>query len=144
MKNVTTMIPSVIRHLFKATTITSLFIATILGIFAAGAAFAEKKPRDFFDPKGIEVGTPTVDEDGNHRIPIKFETAIMHSALMNKKVHVSVVGKEIRITADFGLVEKKNGYPGYIEPKGLAAGAYDLKYLDPNGKLHPIGPVTLP
>lgn len=144
MKNATITNPSGFSHWLKASRITSLLTATILGMFAVGAAFAEKKPRDFFDPKGIEVGTPSVDGDGNHRIPIKFETAIMHSALMNKKVHVSVVGKEIRITADFGLVEKKSGYPGYIEPKGLAAGTYDLKYLDPNGKLHPIGPVTLP
>ncbi|QTN33591.1 hypothetical protein HZ994_15165 [Akkermansiaceae bacterium] len=106
-------------------------------------AFAEKKPRNFFAPKGIVVGTPAVAGDGELRIPIKFETDIVHSALMNKKVHVSVKGNEIHITADYGLIGKKS-YPGYIPAKGLARGTYELRYRDPDGKLHPIGSVTLP
>jgi hypothetical protein len=144
MKNATTTNPSGFSHWLKVSRIPSLLTAAILGMFAVEAAFAEKMPRDFFAPKGIEVGTPTVDEEGNRRIPIKFETAIVHSAIWIDMVHTSVVGKEIRITADYRLTGGKNRYKGYIEPKGLAAGTYDLKYLDPNGKLHPIGPVTLP
>ncbi|PQJ27695.1 hypothetical protein [Rubritalea profundi] len=130
--------------------IKGILITTLLITISLGTASAEKKSRNFFAPKGIIVTAPTVQKDGTHRIPIKFKTAIIHSAQWMSKVHSSVVGKEIHITADFrlaggsSLVGRKKTYPGYIEPKGVAAGTYELKYLDPNGNLHDIGPVTLP
>jgi hypothetical protein len=124
--------------------ISTFLLLCMLVVSSLGIAFAEKKSRDFFAPKGIAVGTPSVDENGACRIPIKFETAIVHSAIWIDMVHTSVVGKEIRITADYRLTGGKNRYKGYIALKGLAAGTYELKYLDPKGKLHPIGPVTLP
>jgi len=123
--------------------IKGILITTLLITISLGTASAEKKSRNFFAPKGVTVAAPTVEKDGTHRIPIKFKTAIIHSAQWIDKVHSSVVGKEIRITSDF-RTGGKSRYPGYIEPKGVAAGTYELKYLDPNGKLHDIGPVTLP
>lgn len=127
-----------------ATLIGGILLSCVLAASTLGTAFAEKKPRDFFAPKGIVVGTPSVDEEGARRIPIKFETAIVHSAIWIDMVHTSVAGKEIRITADYRLTGGKNRYKGYIAPNGLAAGTYELKYLDPDGKLHPIKTVTLP
>lgn len=124
--------------------VSGILLLCLLVASTFGTAFAEKKSRDFFAPKGIVVGTPSLDEDGARRIPVKFETAIVHSAIWIDTVDTTLVGKEIRITADYRLQGGQNRYKGYIMPKGLAAGTYELRYLDPDGKLHDIGPVTVP
>lgn len=35
-------------------------------------------------------------------------------------------------------------YPGYLEVKGISVRIYALKYQDPDGTAHPIGPLVLP
>lgn len=118
--------------------------ASIMGIALSGAGTAEEKSRDFFAPKGIVIGAEEVTAEGAFRVPITFETAIMHSSQWIDTVKVSVEGKSIFITADFTSTGRKSRYPGYIELKDLSSGEREIKYRDPDGKLHPLGKVTVP
>ena len=48
------------------------------------------------------------------------------------------------MTASFTRANRKSGYPGHVEVKGVSAGTYTVKYRDPDGTDHAIGPVVLP
>jgi len=118
--------------------------ASIIVIALSGIGIAKEKSRNFFAPKGIVIGAGEVTEKGAFRVPITFETAIIHSSQWIDRVKVSVDGKSILITADFTSAGRKSRYPGYIELKDLSSGEREIKYRDPDGKLHPLGKLTVP
>lgn len=117
---------------------------TLLIAALALSGCSEKKSRDFFAAGGIAIGAPAAVGPGTYRIPIDFETEIVHSGQWIDVVSAKVSGSEILVTASFKSASGKGGYPGYVEVKGLSAGTYTLKYLDPDGTSHAIGPVVLP
>ena len=107
-----------------------------------GALTSEMRPRSFFAANGITAGTPVKGEDGTYRIPLVFETEVMHSALSPVAVEASSKGSEILVSASYAVGESR--YPGFIELNGVKAGDYELKYLDPDGTTHPVAVVVLP
>ncbi len=114
-------------------------IATIL---LAGCG--DKKSRDFFAAKGITVGTPVSIGKRSYRIPVDFETDGPYSAQWIDTVVTSVDATDILVTAVFTHSNRSGRYPGYIEISGVSTGTYDLKYRDPDGTRHRVGPVELP
>lgn len=102
------------------------------------------KSRDFFAPGGIMIGAPAATQPGIHQIPIEFTTKIEHSGQWIDAVSAKVSGSDILVTATFTSANRKSRYPGYVELKGVSSGTYALKYQDPDGTAHPIGPVVLP
>jgi hypothetical protein len=123
------------NHILKVT----LFLALI-----ALSGCSEKKSRDFFATNGIAIGASAATEPGTYRIPIEFGTKIEHSGQWMDLVSAKVSGSDILVTASFTSANRKSGYPGYIKVKGVSAGTYTLKYQDPDGTAHTIGPVVLP
>ena len=81
---------------------------------------------------------------GNYRIPIDFETEIVHSGQWIDTVQAEIDGSDIQVTAIFTHANRESRYPGYIEVTGARAGVYTLQYRDPDGNLHLIESVTLP
>jgi hypothetical protein len=120
------------KHMIK---ITSLLAAIAL------LGCSEEKSRDFFAASGITIGAPTALA---YRIPIEFETQIVHSGLSIDEVSTTVAGSDILVTASFAYPPPKSGYPGHIVVNGVSAGTYTLKYRDPDGTDHTIGQVVLP
>lgn len=118
-------------------------IILLIASFAISAC-AEMKSRDFFAAGGITIGAPAATQPGIFRIPIEFGTKIEHSGQWIYAVSATVSGSDILVTATFTSANRKSGYPGYVELKGISAGTYILKYRDPDGTAHPIGPVVLP
>jgi hypothetical protein len=118
---------------------TTLLLATI-----ALVGCSDRKSRDFFAAGGITIGAPATLGAGTYRIPIEFETKIVNSGQWIDAVSTKVAGSDILVTASFTSANRKSGYPGYIEVKGVSAGTYTLKYRDPDGTDHTIGPVVLP
>lgn len=127
--------PTMMKHVFK--------IALLIASFAITAC-SEPKPRDFFAAGGITIGAPAAIEPGTYRIPIQFDTKIVHSGQWIDAVSAKVSGSDILVTATFTSANRKSGYPGHVEVKGIPAGTYTLKYQDPDGTTHPVGPVVLP
>jgi hypothetical protein len=121
-----------------------LLKAFIMLLALSGMGIAGQKSRDFFAPDGIVIGSPEVTAEGAFRVPITFRTAITHSSQWIDTVKVSVDRKSILITANFTTAGRKSRYPGYIELKGLSSGEHEIKCRDPDGKLHPLGKVTVP
>ena len=119
------------------TAISFLVVVTFVGC-------SDQKPRDFFAPSGITIGDPSALGVGAYKIPIEFETAIVHSGQWIDSVNAKVAGSDILITASFNSTNRKSNYPGYIEVKGASPGTYTLIYHDPDGTDHAIGSVTLP
>jgi hypothetical protein len=117
---------------------------TLLMAFVALSGCSQRKSRDFFATDGITIGAPTAIEPGIYRIPMDFETKVVHSGEWIDVVSAKVSGSDILVTATFTLANRKSRYPGYIEVKGVSAGTYTLKYRDPDGTTYPIGPVVLP
>jgi hypothetical protein len=105
---------------------------------------SEPRSRDFFAKDGITVGTPAALGPGSYKIPLEFVTAIMHSGQWIDSVDADVVGSDILISARFSSSGRKSRYPGYVTVTGTTPGTYALKYRDPNGSMHAIGPVVLP
>lgn len=105
---------------------------------------SERKGHDFFAAGGVTVGVPIVVEHGVYRIPIEFETKIVHAGQWIDTVGSEVTGADIFVTARVTTTARKSRYPGYIELKGVAAGSYTLNYRDPNGSVHSMGSVLLP
>jgi hypothetical protein len=118
---------------------TTLLLATI-----ALVGCSDKKSRDFFATGGITIGAPSTLGAGAYKIPIEFETQIVHSGQSIDEVNTTVTGSDILVTASFTSPPRKGGYPGHIEVKGVSAGTYTLKYRDPDGTDHTIGQVVLP
>ncbi len=118
-------------------------ITLLIASFAISAC-SDMKSRDFFAAGGITIGVPAATQPGSYRIPIEFETKIEHSGQWIDAVSAKVSGSDIMVTATFTSANRKSGYPGYVEVKGISAGTYTLKYRDPDGTTHPIGPVVLP
>ncbi len=118
---------------------TLLFIAV-----TSLVACANTKSRDFFAANGITVGDPVKVKVGTYRIPISFETEIVHSGQWIDTTKAKIDGSDIQVTAIFTNANRKSRYPGYIEVNGARAGVYTLKYLDQDGTLHTIKSVTLP
>lgn len=79
---------------------------------------------------------------GSYKIPIEFETAGVHSALGIDSIKASVKGGDILVTAAYAVGGSRN--PKHIELSRITPGTYQLKYLDPDGKVHLIAPVSLP
>jgi hypothetical protein len=117
---------------------------TLLIASLALSGCSEKKSRDFFAAGGIAIGAPAAIEPGTYRIPMDFETEIVHSGQWIDVVNAKVSGADILMTASFTSANRKSRYPGYVEVKGLSAGTYTLNYLDPDGTAHAMGPVVLP
>jgi hypothetical protein len=117
---------------------------TMLLAAVALVGCSEEKSRDFFSAGGITIGAPSALGGGAYRIPIEFETQIVHSGQSIDEVSTTVTGSDILFTASFAGPPPKGGYPGHIEVKGVSAGTYTLKYRDPDGTDHTIGPVVLP
>ena len=105
---------------------------------------SDKKSRGFFAASGITIGAPAAIQPGTYRIPIEFETKIVHSGQWIDAVSANVSGSDILVTATFTSANRKSRYPGFVEVKGISAGTYALKYRDPDGTTHPMGPVVLP
>lgn len=110
---------------------------------------SEPRSRDFFANDGITVGAPTALGSESYKIPLEFTTAIVHSGQWIDSVDAEVANADILITARFitasaGSSGRKSGYPGYVTVTGIKPGTYSLKYRDPNGSIHAIGPVVLP
>jgi hypothetical protein len=122
-------------HIIKKTLI-------LAAIVLAGCS--DEKSRDFFAKGGITIGAPAALGSGSYTIPIEFETEIVHSGQWLNAVDADVSGSDILFTASFTSAHRKSSYPGYIEVSGLSPGTYTLKYRDPNGTVHAIGPVILP
>ncbi len=123
------------KHVMKIVLLISAF--TISG-------YGDGKSRDFFAAGGITIGAPAMSQPGSYKIPIEFETKIVHSGQWIDSVSAKVSGSDILVAATFTSANRKSRYPGYVEVKGISAGTYTLKYQDPDGKTHPIGPVVLP
>lgn len=134
-ENKATNTTTIMKHLLMITLLTASF---------AISGCSEEKSRDFFAAGGIAIGAPAAIEPGNYRIPIKFETKIVHSGQWIDTVSAKVSGSDILVTANFTSANRKSRYPDYVEVKGIPAGTYTLKYRDPDGTTHPIGPVVLP
>lgn len=107
------------------------------------AACAKEKPRDFFAKGGITIGDPAALGSGTYRIPLAFETAIVHSGQWIDIVDADVVGTDILLTTSFTPATRKSRYPGYVEVNGVSPGTYTLKYRDPDGTVHVIDTVIL-
>jgi len=105
---------------------------------------SDEKSRDFFTKGGITIGAPAVLGVGSYKIPIQFETQIVHSGQWIEKVDTEVAGSDILLTASFTSSNRKSSYPGHIEVTRVSPGTYTLKYRDPDGTLHAIGSVILP
>lgn len=105
---------------------------------------SEPRSRDFFAKDGVTVGAPTALGSGSYKIPLEFVTAIVHSGQWIDSVDADVANADILITARFISSGRKSGYPGYVTVTGIKPGTYSLKYRDPNGSMHAIGPVVLP
>lgn len=123
------------KHMIK----TIFILATI-----ALVGCSEEKSRDFFSAGGITIGAPTALGAGAYRIPVEFETQVVHSGQSIDEVSATVDGSDILVTASFAGPPPKTGYPGHIEVKGVSAGTYTLKYRDPDGTDHTVGRVVLP
>lgn len=123
------------KHMIK---ITSLLAAIAL------LGCSEEKSRDFFAASGITIGAPTALRAGAYRIPIEFETQIVHSGQSIDEVSTTVTGSDILVTASFADPPPKSGYPGHIVVNGVSAGTYTLKYRGPDGTDHTIGQLVLP
>ncbi len=123
------------QHIIK----TTLFLAAIV---LAGCS--QKKSRDFFAAGGITIGAPATTQPGSYKIPIEFETKIVHSGQWIDTVSAKVSGSDILVTATFTSSNGKSSYPGYIEVNGISPGTYFIKYRDPNGTVHSIGSAILP
>ena len=118
---------------------TALLLAA-MGLVGCG----DKKSRSFFAPSGVFVGSPVMVEAGAYRIPIKFETEIVHSGQWIDTVQAEVDGSDIQVTAVFTHANRESRYPGYIEVSRARPGVYALQYQDPDGTLHLIELVSLP
>ena len=118
-------------------------ITLILAAIAL-AGCSDEKSRDFFAKGGITIGAPAALGSGSYKIPIEFETEIVHSGQWIDEVDTEVAGSDILLTASFTSANRKSSYPGYVEVNGVSPGTYTLKYQDPNGTVHAIGPVILP
>jgi hypothetical protein len=112
--------------------------------FIALSGCSDEKSRDFFAAGGITIGHPVATGPGTCRIPIEFKTEIVHSGQWIDTVSAKVSGSDILVTASFTSANRKSGYPGFIEVKGVSAGIYTIKYLDPDDTIHSIGSVVLP
>jgi len=123
------------HHIIKTTLI-------LTAIALAGCS--DKKSHDFFAKGGITIGTPAALGSGSYKIPLEFETAIVHSGQWIDAVDTDVAGSDILLTASFTSANRKSSYPGYVKVNGVSPGTYTLKYRDPNGTVHAIGPVILP
>jgi hypothetical protein len=123
------------QHIIKTTLI-------LTAIALAGCS--DEKPRDFFAKGGITIGAPAALGSGSYKIPIEFETEIVHSGQWIDAVDADVAGSDILLTASFTSSNRKGSYPGYVKVNGFSPGTYTLKYRDPNGTVHAIGPVVLP
>lgn len=117
--------------------------ALILAAMAL-AGCSEEKSRDFFAKGGITVGAPAALGAESYKIPVGFVTEVVHSGQWIDGVESVVVGSDILLTASFTSASRKSGYPGHVEVHGVASGTYTLKYRDPDGTVHAIGPVVLP
>ena len=115
----------------------------ILAVIAL-VSCSEEKPRDFFVKGGITIGSPAALGAGSYKIPIEFETEIVHSGQWIDTVDADVSGSDILLTASFTSSNGKSGYPGYIEVKGISPGTYSIKYRDPDGTVHTLGRAILP
>lgn len=122
----------------------SLIKCTLILAAVALAGCSEEKSRDFFAKRGITVGAPAALGSGSFEIPIEFETDIVHSGQWIDGVDAEVVGSDILLTASFTSANRKSGYSGHVEVHGVSPGSYTLKYRDPDGSVHAIGPVVLP
>jgi len=123
------------KHIIK----TTLILAAM-----ALAGCSDEKSRDFFAKGGITIGAPAALGAGSYKIPIEFETEIVHSGQWIDAVEADVAGSDILLTASFTSANRKSSYPGYVEVNGVSPGTYTLKYRDPDGTVHAIGPVILP
>ena len=130
-----TILSATMQHTIKAT----LILAVI-----ALASCSQKKSRDFFAKGGITIGAPAALGSGSYKIPIEFETEIVHSGQWIDTVDADVSGVDILLTASFTSSNGKSGYPGYIEVKGISPGTYSIKYRDPDGTVHTLGRAILP
>lgn len=43
------------------------------------SGYSDVKPRDFFAASGITIGAPATTQAGSYKIPMEFETKIVHS-----------------------------------------------------------------
>jgi hypothetical protein len=123
------------KHIVK----TMLSLAII-----ALASCSEEKSRDFFAIGGITIGAPSALGSGSYKIPLEFETEIVHSGQWIDKVDAEVVGADILLTASFTSANHKGRYPGYSKIDGVSPGNYTLKYRDPDGIVQEIGKVVQP
>jgi hypothetical protein len=130
-----TILSATMQHTIKAT----LILAVI-----ALASCSQKKSRDFFAKGGITIGAPAALGSGSYKIPIEFETEIVHSGQWIDTVDADASGADILLTASFTSSNGKSGYPGYIEVKGISPGTYSIKYRDPDGTVHTLGRAILP
>lgn len=123
------------KHIIK----TTLILAAI-----ALTGCSEEKSHDFFAKGGITIGAPSSLKTGSYKIPLEFKTAIIHSGQWINAVDAELTGSDIQLTASFTSANSKSNYPGFIEVNGVSPGTYTLKYRDPDGTVHAIGPVILP
>jgi hypothetical protein len=118
----------------------ALILLTAIGLLGCG----DPKSRSFFASSGITVGAPVTTSRGNYRIPIEFETEIIHSGQWIDTVEAKVDGTKILITAVFTHANRKSRYPGYVEISDASPGAYKIEYQDPDGARHLVKAVTFP
>lgn len=121
-----------------------IFRALILLTAIGASGCGDPKSRNFFASSGITVGTPVTTSTGKYRIPIEFETEIVHSGQWIDTVEAEVDGAEILVTAVFTQANRKSRYPGYVEISDVSPGAYKIEYRDPDGARHLVKSITLP
>jgi hypothetical protein len=120
----------------------NLLKTTLMLVVLALTGCSEKKSRDFFAKGGITAGAAAALGSGSYKIPMEFETEIVHSGQWIDAVDATVSGSDILITASFISGNRKGSYPGYVKINGVSPGTYTLKYRDPDGTIHAIGPVV--
>lgn len=120
--------------------IKTIFFLTTMALVGC----SNKKPYDFFAKGGITIGTPTASGAGSYKIPLECKTEIVHSGQWIDAVDAVVAGSDILVTVSFSSSQRKSAYPGYVNVSDVRSGTYTLKYRDPDGTVHAIGPVILP
>ena len=85
---------------------------TLILVVLALTGCSEKKSRDFFAKGGITAGTAAALGSGSYKIPMEFETEIVHSGQWIDAVDATVAGSDILITASFISGNRKGSYPG--------------------------------
>lgn len=95
-----------------------------------------KVDRDFFAPAdGIVIGTPQ-SFDRKWILPVKFQTATIHSAVWVGSVDFRIDERKIYITAM--MTDDQKSFANHLDLGSIDNGEYELIYLNTDGMKIPL------